>query len=594
MNAPRACRNSILAFTSATLMAACGGGGGNGGGPIGGSPPTPAPAPAPTPVPPPVNRFPVLSLPIGPQAGTRLHPFEFDVTQGGRTFTDADGDPLTYTVTLDPDQIGGLRVEGTRIVGIPQNASLAIVHVSVSDVPGSLERTEFVIRIAANHDPVATAARADLIVAVGSPVDVDPTAAGSLFRDEDGDPITYTVAVRGVPALSVNGTRVQGALTGVGAAEVVVTARDAFGGEGIATFLVAAPAPEPGAPTLPATSYVYEDAQLTMPEVVRLEIEFSPLFPDNHPTNAGATLGRVLFHDKRLSITNTVACASCHHQDHGFASPNRFDRGVLDIPLKRNTMTLGNTRSNAAHAWFSDMRVTSLRDVARTALTTHDEMGASLPMVEAKLRATAFYPALFAAAFGSPDITAERVLLALEQYVESVLTYRSRFDQVCLPLDNSPVDCSAGFTAQELRGQQIFENNNQISCTSCHSAWTMTNVWHANNGIDAEVTDPGILDPALRRDGSQGVFRAASLRNIARTAPYMHDGRFATLREVIDHYDHGIKPSVNLDGFLGDRTAGTARRLDLSEEDKEALEAFLLTLTDEAALSDPKFSDPFL
>jgi cytochrome c peroxidase len=257
-------------------------------------------------------------------------------------------------------------------------------------------------------------------------------------------------------------------------------------------------------------------------------------------------------------------------------------------------MTLGNTRSNGARGWFSDMRVDSLHDVARAALTAADEMGSKLPMVEVKLRATTFYPPLFAAAFGSPEITADRALLALEQYVESVLTYRSKFDQVCLPMDNSPVDCSAGFTAQELRGQQIFENDNQVSCTLCHHRWSMTNIWHANNGIDDVVTDPGILDLAKRRDGTLGLFRAPSLRNIARTAPYMHDGRFATLREVIDHYDHGIKPSANLDSFLGDRTAGTARRMNLSDEDKDALEAFLRTLTDDAVLADPKFSDPFL
>lgn len=597
-SAPRAIRTSILALTSATLLAACGGGGdssGNGG-PIGGSPPAPAPAPAPVPAPaPPANRDPVLSLPIATQNGIQLHSFDFDVTQGGRTFTDADGDALAYTVTFEPDKIGGLRIEGTRIVGIPQAANFAVVRVSVADRPGSFAATEFAIRIAPNRAPVVAAAPDDVIVAIGSAVDVDATAAGTLqFRDEDGDPLTYEIAVRGAPGLSVDGSRVHGSLASVGAVEVAVTARDSFGGEGLAKFLVAAPAPEPGAPTLPATSYIYEDAQLSLPEVMRSELRFNPLFPENQPTNAGATLGRVLFHDKRLSITNTVACATCHQQSHGFASPNRFDRGVLGIPLERNAMTLGNSRANGPRGWFSDMRVSRLQDVARTALLNTEEMGAKLPRVEDKLRAAGFYAPLFAAAFGSAEITGERVLLALEQYVESVITYRSRFDQVCLPMDNSPVDCTAGFTAQELRGQEIFENNNEISCTSCHQRWSMSNIWHANNGLDDVVTDPGIIDPVFRRDGSQGVFRAASLRNIARTAPYMHDGRFATLREVIDHYDHGVKPSANLDDFLGGRNTNMARHLNISDADKDALEAFLRTLTDDAALTDPKFSDPFL
>jgi len=117
-------------------------------------------------------------------------------------------------------------------------------------------------------------------------------------------------------------------------------------------------------------------------------------------------------------------------------------------------------------------------------------------------------------------------------------------------------------------------------------------VWQANNGLDDHVTDPGVLRPEFRHgDNRQGIFRAPSLRNIARTAPYMHDGRFATLREVIDHYDHGIKYSENLDGFLQQGTS--AVQMNLPEEAKDALVAFLNTLTDEEMLNDPKFSDPF-
>ncbi|HEX6397804.1 MAG TPA: hypothetical protein VFZ95_10295, partial [Steroidobacteraceae bacterium] len=153
------------------------------------------------------------------------------------------------------------------------------------------------------------------------------------------------------------------------------------------------------------------------------------------------------------------------------------------------------------------------------------------------------------------------------------------------------VDCTPGFTAQELRGQQLFEANGKVPCTSCHKPFSGTNIWFANNGIDDVVTDPGAHAAALQRDGNLGAFRAPSLRNVARTAPYMHDGRFATLREVIDHYDHGIKASDNLDDFLHD--GGIPRRMDLAEEDKDALEAFLRTFTDEEMMADPKFSDPF-
>jgi cytochrome c peroxidase len=536
----------------------------------------------------------VLSLPIPNQQGIEHHPFDFDVSQGGRTFTDADDEVLTYSISVTNGNISGLRFEGTRIVGNPHGGTFANVSVQATDGHGYFAVAQFSILLEPNRAPVLNTAPDDVLVALGAAVNVDATAAGNRFSDADGDVLTYQVAVRGTPGLSVDGAIVRGSLAIVGAVQVVVTASDGFGGEGVVKFLVAAPAPPPGPPTLPATSYIYEDAQIfpTMPSEMRGELQFNPFFPPgNQPTNAGATLGRVLFHDKRLSITNTVACADCHQQSEAFATSNRFDTGVLGLPLKRNSMTLTNVRANPAGAWFVDMRARSLKDVAASALTTDDEMGGKLPAVEAKLRATPFYAPLFLAAFGSADITGERILLALEQYVQSVLSYRSRYDQVCLPMDNSPIDCSSGFTAQELRGQEIFETNLEVPCTLCHRRASNTNIWQANNGIDDVVTDPGAFNPQFTRDGSQGVFRAPSLRNIALTAPYMHDGRFATLREVIDHYDHGIKASSNLDPILGGD--GAPHRLNISDADKDALEAFLRTLTDEEILVDPKFSDPF-
>jgi cytochrome c peroxidase len=594
----RALRTAILAFTSATLLAACGGGGSGGGDPPGGgSPPAPVPLPPPpppTPPPPPPNNDPVLSLPIPNQAGIELHPFMFDVTQGGRTFTDADGEALTYSIAVTNGNISGLRFEGTNIVGNPYGGTFANLTVQATDGHGFFAVAQFSILLEPNRAPTLNMAPDDVLVAVGAAVNVDATAAGNRFRDADGDALTYQVAVRGTPGLTVDGGFVRGSLPNVGAVEVVITANDGFGGASVAKFLVAAPAPPPGPPLLPATSYIYEDAQIfpTMPSEMRGELQFNSSFPPaNQPTNAGATLGRVLFHDKRLSITNTVACADCHKQDHAFATPNRFDTGVLGLPLKRNSMTLTNSRANPAGAWFLDMRALSLKDVAASALTTNDEMGGKLPAVEAKLRATPFYAPLFQAAFGTTDITGERILLALEQYVQSVLSYRSRYDQVCLPMDNSPIDCSSEFTVQELRGQEIFETNQNVPCIMCHRRASNTNIWQANNGIDDVITDPGTFNPMFTRDGSRGVFRAASLRNIALTAPYMHDGRFATLREVIDHYDHGIKASSNLDPILGGD--GAPHRLNISEADKDALEAFLRTLTDEEILADPKFSDPF-
>jgi cytochrome c peroxidase len=305
----------------------------------------------------------------------------------------------------------------------------------------------------------------------------------------------------------------------------------------------------------------------------------------NRTTDAGAALGRVLFHDRRLSITNTVACANCHQREHGFASPERFSTGIIGTPLARNSMALANARYNIHHSWFSDVRVASLQDVARQALTRTDELGNTLPALEIKLQATPFYAPLFAAAFGTPDITADRILRALEQYVQALISYRTQFDAACDGVGGLLKDCDAGLTTQEARGREIFTTGGEghVACVQCHSLPAGANVWLANNGIDAAVTDPGV---------GNGRFRPASLHNVALTGPYMHDGRFATLREVIEHYDHGIKDSADLDTLLRD-ASGNVRRMNLTSEDKDALEAFLRTLTDDEMLADPKFADPF-
>jgi cytochrome c peroxidase len=586
-------RESVMSFRQwpilialAAALSACGGGGGssssgsgNGSGSGGGSGGTTKP--------PPVNGPPTVNLAIPDQTAIQGHPFDFDVTQGGRTFADPDGDPITYSAQHYVGGIAGLRVEGTHILGTPTDA-VGFVEISVDGIDGrgGASNTHVVIHLNANHAPTRATSYADVLVNTGQAINVDVAAPGAGFTDADGDPITYQLGLRGMPGLSVAGTRVTGALASTGATEVAET---------IETFMVAAPAPTSGVPTLPATSYVYEDAQLQFPYALIFPYRLYPFDSSpNVPTNAGATLGRVLFHDKRLSITNTMACASCHQQSHGFASPNRLDTGVLGTPIKRNTMTLTNGRMglDSDFGFFSDVRAERIRDAARSALEAHDELGSRLPDVVTKLQTASFYGPLFNAAFGSPDITDDRVLLALEQYVRTILSYRTRFDEVCLPMDNSPMGCEAGFTAQELRGQKIFEGAAQVTCAICHDQWNFHNDWQANNGIDDVVTDPGATNPAIRRDGTQGIFRAGSLRNIARTAPYMHDGRFATLRDVINHYDHGIKQSPNLDGLLK-TTTGEVRRMDLSEEDKDALEAFFNTLTDDKMLTDPKFSDPF-
>jgi cytochrome c peroxidase len=593
----------LAVLLTALCLSACGGGGSGSttSSPGSGSNPPPPASPPPT-----TSLPPVLNNPIQTQYAVFLHPYRFDVSQGGTTFSDPYGAGLTYQITIghtydptnDPTPPSGLTVEGTTITGAPSEATIAVVTVTVTDQSGATATGEFNIVVQPNALPTVAHANDGVLVSVGNRFDYEATKGGAVFTDADGDPLTYKVTLRGsAPGISVAGTHVSGSFNTPGMIEVTVTASDAYGGSVADVFAVSAPAAEPARPALPAQAYAYADSELTLPYVFQLSSESRiPLWdsqPDsNRTTDAGAALGRVLFYDKRLSSTNLASCATCHQHDYAFASPTPFTTGPLGVPTTRNVMALANVRYNINNAWFSDMRTDSLHELALQPIQNPAELGMSLHLLESKLAATDYYPPLFQAAFGSPQITADRIGLALEQFMQALISYRSRADQALNPADNNPSDPSQIYTAQEMRGLAIFNGAAGIACTLCHEQAAATNVWQANNGLDLVPMDPGTTVPALQRDGSVGVFRAASLRNIALTAPYMHDGRFATLRDVIDHYDHGIVDSRNLDSLLRD-SSGVVRRMNLSEEDKQALEAFLNTYTDSAMLSDPKFKDPF-
>ena len=600
-------KGPLIVLIAALCLSACGGGGSGNSAPpgIGSIPPPPA-SPPPAGPPPASPLPPVLNNPIQNQHAVFLHPYRFDVSQGGTTFSDPYGTGLTYQITIghtynptnDPNPPAGLAVEGTTITGAPSEVTIAVVSVTVTDQAGQTATNEFNIIVQPNSAPTVAQANDGVLVSVGNKFDYEATKSGAVFTDADGDLLTYIVTFRGsAPGISVAGTHVSGSFSAPGIIEVTITASDAYGGSVADVFAISAPAAEPASPTLPAHSYAYADTELTLPYVFLISSQSrTPLWdsqPDNNrTTDAGATLGRVLFYDKRLSSTNTASCATCHQHDYAFTSPTPFAAGPLGVPTTRNVMALANVRYNINNAWFSDMRVDTLHELALQPIQKPAELGMSLHLLEAKLAATDYYPPLFQAAFGSPQITADKIGLALEQFLQALISYQSRADQALNSFDNGPADPSQTYTAQEMRGLALFNGAGGIGCTGCHEQAAATNVWQANNGLDLVPTDPGTTVPALQRDGSVGIFRAASLRNIALTAPYMHDGRFATLRDVIDHYDHGIVDSKNLDAQLRDAT-GAVRRMNLSEEDKQALEAFLDTYTDSAMLADPKFKDPF-
>jgi cytochrome c peroxidase len=300
--------------------------------------------------------------------------------------------------------------------------------------------------------------------------------------------------------------------------------------------------------------------------------------PDNRITDAGATLGRVLFYDRKLSANEKVSCGSCHQQQFGFSDTARFSVGLNGKTTNRHSMALANSRFYRSGRYFWDERAATLEAQVLQPIQNDVEMGMSLDQLVPRLRSTTYYPELFRAAFGTPDVSIDRISLALAQFVRSLVSAQSRFDRV-FSADGPPA--FGLLTPEEQDGQRIFNGRGQ--CATCHVTTAMVLDAPRNTGLDAEVTDVG---------AGRGRFKVPSLRNVAVRPPYMHDGRFATLEEVVDFYDHGVKSNRGLDPRL--RTPdGTPRRLNLSAYEKSALISFLNTLTDSSFLRAEKFSDPF-
>ena len=518
------------------------------------------------------------------------HPIDYDLAA---FFSDPDGDVLSYEfIAMDTGAVSrlGLAWSGSRVVGRAMETGALEIQVRAKDPSGSTQVDFFYLGVDRNSPPVLAAPQPDRLLAIGAPVDIELTQGGTTFTNADGDALTYEVSLESEPrGVAISGLRVQGGINSVGLVRVRVVASDGAGGVVEDGFSLAAAGPVPGPPTLPATSYRYADEALPLPYIYRLSSEIViPLWdtqrPDNRTTDAGATLGRVLFYDKRLSITNTVACGSCHEQEHGFAQPTRFSVGAQGVPTRRNAMGLTDARYSIRGFYFWDARAPTLERLAVMPIEESMELGNPMSLLVPKLQATPFYPPLFEAAFGTPEVTADRIAKALAQFLRALISYQAKFDRAMFGMTaNDYPDASAILAPEELRGLEIFGNNPSV-CGQCHGDGSLTMTDPSSNGLDLVSADPG---------AGNGLFKPPSLRNIAVTAPYMHDGRFATLREVIEHYDHGIVDTPSLGTQLREGSYGPPIRFNFSEEDKRALEAFLHTLTDDQFLHDPKFSDPF-
>ena len=309
----------------------------------------------------------------------------------------------------------------------------------------------------------------------------------------------------------------------------------------------------------------------------------------NPVTDWGATLGRVLFYDKILSINNTIACASCHRQSLSFADDRSFSVGFSGANTLRNSMSLINVKYYKNGKFLWDERGLTLETQTLLPIVDHIEMGmTNLDTLVTRLKNTPYYPLLFEKAFGSQTISSAKAGNALAQFVRSIISFRSKFDEG-RTLINSVRSPYPNFTPEENEGKQLFFT--LLNCSGCHKTETFTSPSPKNNGLENPSVDPGV--GAITNDPLQnGNFKVPSLKNVELTAPYMHDGRFATLEEVIEHYNSGLQAHPNLSSQLRNPD-NTPARLNLTPVQKSALLSFLKTLTDRSVTMDVKFSSPF-
>ncbi len=306
------------------------------------------------------------------------------------------------------------------------------------------------------------------------------------------------------------------------------------------------------------------------------------IIPTNNPlTKEGVALGRKLFYEKLLSGNNTQSCGSCHNQTLAFSdNGNRFSRGIDGIEGHRNAQPIINIGFNLHFFW--DGRASSLEIQALEPVPNPIEMHQSWPAAVAKLKQNENYKKEFYSAFGTDDFDSTHVAKALAQFMRTLISSNSRVDKkIRYEIDLSP---------SELNGLVIFQTE-RGDCFHCHNmdgGRLFTDNRFHNNGLDSVFTDQGRYT-VTGNPADMGKFLTPTLRNIALTAPYMHDGRFQTLEEVVEHYNSGGKPSATVDPLM--KHVGTG--LNLSDQEKADLVAFLKALTDSTFITNPDFSDPF-
>lgn len=299
------------------------------------------------------------------------------------------------------------------------------------------------------------------------------------------------------------------------------------------------------------------------------------IIPSTNPlTVEGVALGKRLFYDPILSGDNTQSCASCHLQEFAFTDPNQFSTGITGEQGPRNAMPLVNLGWQTKFFW--DGGANGMESQVMGPITNPIEMHETMANAVAELNAHAEYPELFKAAFGSSEVTSQNIMRAIAQFERILISGNSKYDQY--------MRGEASLTAQELSGKALFEDMSKGDCSHCHTMGsTFSDFEFRNTGLDSISVDEGRYLITLN-ESDKGKFKTPSLRNVELTGPYMHDGRFQTLLECIEHYNTGFHYSANLDPNLFFSVKGR-----MTQQEMEDIVAFLKTLTDMEFVNNPAF-----
>ncbi len=313
-----------------------------------------------------------------------------------------------------------------------------------------------------------------------------------------------------------------------------------------------------------------------------------PTNPNNPVTKKGAELGKYLFYDSILSSDNNMACATCHKQKYAFSdSPNKFTRGRNNSLMKRNTMPLFNLAWYPSYFW--DGKANSIEEQIFHPVRDKNEMNLSWKYAEDRIKKSKFYEKLFKQSFGKTPIDSILISKAIAQFLRTLISCRSKYDLV--------LEKKMKFTADEYEGFVLINDQTKGDCLHCHTTdgnALGTTGKFSNNGIDKVEKTNEFID--IGRGGitgkteDNGKFKIPSLRNLVFTAPYMHDGRFSTIEEVVEFYSSGVKKSPTIDPKMEYAHQGGVQ---LSKDEKRKIVAFLKTLSDSSFILNPEFRNPF-